>query len=281
MKKKILFACGMALAATLMAGCDKIEKDQYWLYAGANGTWYDTDEDVPMVQNAFIEKYTGVRCKNCPTADEVLHTALEKYGDRLSVAAIHSGAFAQPYGNDEDLRCDAGNAWYEYFGISTQPAALVMRAKSGTAWDLFTPTANFDDKIDAVLNADATVGILTTTVKDDNGNYCADIAVAFARDVQEELTLTVLLMEDGLYTTQITPTGDKVDNYEQNHVLRTTVTDPWGIDINAKGTAGEKRTVRLSIALDDHWNENNCTVVAFVSEKNTRKILNVSRTPLK
>ena len=132
MKKTILLVFSFYLLLSLTA-CDKIEEEQYWVYAGANGTWYDTDEEVPAVQRAVVEKYTGVRCVNCPKADEVLHEALEKYGEQLTVVAIHAGVFGEPYSGDEDLRTSNGTKWYEYFGISGQPAALLMRAKSGSA----------------------------------------------------------------------------------------------------------------------------------------------------
>lgn len=280
MKKTLLTFLLLSSYLSLLYSCDKIEKDRYWVYAGANGTWYDTDEDIPDVQNAFVEKYTGVRCVNCPKADEVLHAALEKYGDRLTVVAVHSGVFARPYGNDPDLTTDEGNSWYEYFGISAQPAAMLMRPKNGSAWDIFTPTSNFDSKIDEVLNAPASVAMKIASVADGNNGRAADIFVSFQSDIHDSLTLTVLLMEDKIYTTQESSTKNKIENYEQNHVLRQTITDPWGIDIDAAGTAGEKRTVRLNYEIKDHINPDNCTIVAFVSNKNTRKILNVTHCTL-
>lgn len=278
MKKILLFVFSFSFLLCFV-GCDKIEEDQYWVYAGANGTWYDTDEEVPTVQNAFVEKYTGVKCKNCPTADEVLHAALEKYGDRLTVLAVHAGPFGVPYTGDEDLRTDDGHVWYEYFGISGQPAALLMRGKSGSAWDIFTPTSNFDDKIDAIINAEPTISIKAKAVPEENGVHAVDIYVAFEKDVADELTLTVLLMEDHLHTTQMIPSGEKVENYEQNHVLRAIITDPWGIDVTT-GAAGDKRTIRLPFEMNEKWNTDNCHVVAFVSEKESRKILNVTQTQL-
>ncbi len=276
MKKAILLVFSFSLIVSL-ASCDKIEKDQYWIYAGVGGEWYDSDEEVPAVQCAFVEKYTGVRCVNCPKADEVLHAALEKYGDRLTVVAIHSGVFGRPYGSDEDLRTEDGETWYNYFGISAQPAAMLMRAKSGTAWDIFTPTSNFDGKIDAVLATAPTVAMKMNTVTDENGERAVDVFVSFLDNVEDSLTLTVLLMEDKIHTTQESATKSKIENYEQNHVLRDILTDPWGIDIVANGTAGEKRTVRLYYPMDSRWNPENCTLVAFVSDKATRRVLNVTK----
>jgi len=276
MKKAILLVFSFYLLVSF-SSCDKIEKDQYWIYAGVSGEWFDTDEEVPAVQNAFVEKYTGVRCVNCPRADEVLHAALEKYGDRLTVVAIHSGVFGRPYGTDEDLRTEDGETWYNYFGISAQPAAMLMRAGTGTAWDIFTPTSNFDGKIDAVLAATPSVGMKMEAVTDENDERAADVFISFEENVADSLTLTVLLMEDKIYTTQESAAKSRIENYEQNHVLREILTDPWGIDIVANGTAGEKRTVRLYYPMDSQWNPENCSLVAFVSDKATRGIINVTK----
>ena len=279
MKKAILLVFSFYLLVSL-SSCDKIEQDNYWVYAGASGTWYDTDEDIPAVQCAFIEKYTGVRCPNCPRADVVLHEALEKYGDRLAVVAIHAGShLGKPYGTDEDLRTEDGNTWFDYFGVNTQPAALVMRPWTGTAWNLFTPTANFDDKIDAVLGDAPAIGLKMESLETESDDRSVDLFVSFEREVTDSLTLTVLIVEDKILTTQLNG-SDKVENYEQNHVLRKIITDPWGIDVDAKGLAGEKRTLRLYFPLESHWKPEDCTLVAFVSDKASRRILNVTRTQL-
>ena len=279
MKKTILLVFSFYLLLSLTA-CDKIEEEQYWVYAGANGTWYDTDEEVPAVQRAFVEKYTGVRCVNCPKADEVLHEALEKYGEQLTVVAIHAGVFGEPYSGDEDLRTSNGTKWYEYFGISGQPAALLMRAKSGSAWDIFTPTSNFDDKIDAVISPAPEVSIKVVPMTEEGKITGADIFLSFEKTVEDSLTVTLLLTEDKIYTAQDSRTKARIEHYEQNHVLRAVITDPWGTDVAASGTAGEKRTVRLPFEMDERWHAENCHLVAFVSDKNTRKILNVAQTSL-
>lgn len=278
--KKILFFVFSFSFLLCFVGCDKIEEDQYWVYAGANGTWYDTDEEVPVVQRAFVEKYTGVRCVNCPKADGVLHDALEKYGEQLVVVAVHSGAFGNPFQNEEDLRTEGGNAWFSFFGINSQPAALLMRAKNGAAWDIFTPTSNFDDKIDAVLSPTPKVAIKVVPVNEEGKTVGADIYLSFEETVTDSLTVTLLLTEDKIYTTQESYTKSKIENYEQNHVLRGIITDPWGADVVASGTAGEKRTVRLPFEMNGKWKAADCHLVAFVSDKATRRILNVAETSL-
>lgn len=270
--KKIRIFSLLAAVALLFAACDKIEEDngKFVIFAGANGTWYDSDADIPNVQRAFIEKYTGVRCVNCPDADEAIHRASEKYGDAIVVAAIHANNnFGRPFGKDPDLRTEKGNIWFdEFIGSTGLPAAMVNR---NTA-DLFTPTSGLDDRIEAIINQESKINMLITS-GNDGDNYYAIIRLGFAQNVTEDLTLTLLVIEDKIYTTQ--SHGEReIENYEQNHVLRDIVTDAWGIDVDADGKQGTKRMVRLNFKLRSECVPANCHLVAFVSNKATRQIIN-------
>ena len=272
MKKLKLFAL-LATVVLSFVACDKIEEEngKFVIFAGANGTWYDSEADIPNVQRAFIEKYTGVRCVNCPFADEAIHAASEKYGDALVVAAIHANNnFGKPFGQEQDLRTPKGNIWFdEYIGTTGLPAAMINRNHD----DLFVPTSGLDDRIDAVINQESKINMLITSGADGD-KYYAIVRLGFAQDVTEELTLTVLVIEDKIYTTQLKQGEGEIENYEQNHVLRDIITDAWGIDVNADGKQGTKRMVRLNYELRKDCVPENCHLVAFVSNKATRRIIN-------
>ena len=85
-----------------------------------------------------------------------IHAASDKYGDSVVVVAVHSRStgFGRPLGNDPSLCTEYGDEWYDFFGIAAQPAAMINRQQAGGTWDLFTPTSNFDDRIEAVVNAE-------------------------------------------------------------------------------------------------------------------------------
>ena len=87
--KRLSILSLLAASLLLITACDKIDENEYVVFAGASGTWYDSEATVPSVQRAFVEKYTGVRCVNCPNADIVLHDLGKKYGDQLIISAIH------------------------------------------------------------------------------------------------------------------------------------------------------------------------------------------------
>ena len=120
--------------------------------------------------------------------------------------------------------------------------------------------------------------LITSSVEE--SKYVAEVHLGFAQDVPEELSLTVLVIEDKIYTTQMKQGEGEIENYEQNHVLRDIITDAWGIDVDANGQQGTKRMVRLNFELRSDCVPENCHLVAFVSDKATRKIINAAQCDL-
>lgn len=264
-----------------MASCDKINEEQYTIFAGAAGTWYETDAAIPHVQRAFIEKYTGVRCINCPKADEVIHAASNKYGDSVVVVAVHSRStgFGRPLGNDPNLCTESGDEWYDYFGIASQPAAMINRSQNNNSWDIFTPTTNFDDRIDAVVNQTPKIAVAIQNGLEEETCY-SDIYIEYLAENLNDLTLTLLLTEDKIYTRQSQQGVGEIENYEQNHVLRSVVTNLWGLDMPNNNSKGTKKLIRLYYTLPDNCNADNCHAVAFVSHRDSRQIVNCAQSNL-
>lgn len=273
MKKAILLVFSFYLLVSF-AACDKIEDDQHWVYSGVTAEWQDCKGDIPDIPRVMIEKYTGVRCVNCPKADTVLHEAMEKYPAQFIVVAVHAGVFSRPYGNDPSLSCPVAEEWHDYFGITAEPAGILMREKTSSGdWNIFTPIENFDNRIDEYLNTSREMAL--RAVRYDTGGYSyANIQIEFLKDVTEPLTLTVIAIEDNVKVTQESPNGH-VEDYPENHVLRCAITDPWGMDVVADGKKGTKRQVTIPIELTNVSNKNSCCIVAFISEKESRRILNV------
>ena len=266
----------------LFASCDKIKPDQdgnYVVFGGATGTWYDSHLELPATQRAIVEKYTGVRCTNCPAADVVINTALNKYGESLLAVAIHSGRFGEPLNGEQDLRTTEGTVWFDYFGITAQPSALVNRAHSGSSWDLFTPTSGFDDRIDAIVNNSAKVAVKVVSHHHAGNSYSADIYIDYKEDLTEPQTITLVVIEDSIFTTQ-RGQGEEFDHYAQNHVLRQTITNEWGMDVDADGINGTRRFVNLLFDLREDCIPEHCHLIAFLSNKESREIINAAECEL-
>ena len=266
----------------LFAACDKIEESQYIVYSGAAGEWYDGAGVADHSQRAIIEKYTGVRCLNCPVADEAITTALAQYNGKLLAVAIHdSGAFSKPYSGNTDLRTSYGNSWSHFFGVfdaAQYPSALVSRTPAGSGWDLFNPTSGINSHVDPIVNTDADVAI-EVGAKETEGNITATVNLEFLKSVTEPLNIPLFVIEDGINATQLLPDGQtRDDTYIHNHVLRDVITDLWGAEVDCTGTAGEKRMAKFEYSPEeDKVNITNSHIVAMITYRNTRQVLNVAQ----
>lgn len=270
-------------AAALFTACDKIADDEMIIYAGAAGEWYDGNSVADHSQRALLEKYTGVRCNNCPDADTLITEALANYNGKLIAVSIHDSnwSFCAPYPDNIDMRTEEGNIWSDYFrgsGTRQYPEALVNRKKAGEVRDIFTPTSGINSHVDPFLNQNAKVAIATNAELSTDNKISISVNIEFLEQVNDSLTLTLFMMEDGLVATQMTNHG-KVYDYVHNHILRDVITDVWGDDIKCTGAAGEKRMAIFNYdKFLPEWILSNCHIVAFVSNKSTREILNVAET---
>lgn len=278
MKKIIKSIVLFAACSFAFASCDKIEQDDYLVFSGATGQWFDGNGVADHSQRAIIEKYTGVRCINCPDADQVITAAVANYNGKLIAVSIHdSSVFTKPYGDDPDLRCPDGNTWSHFFGVfeaGQYPDAIVNRTSTSAGWDRFTPTSGVNERVDNIVSNEASVAIQVDAAKQES-NINIDVNLEMLQQVSETMTLTLLIMEDGITTIQANHDG-KDSNYVQNHVLRDVITDIWGADVDCTGTAGEKRIARFTYAPNTEWNLQNCHIVAIISNKNTLQVLNVA-----
>lgn len=272
---KKIFLCALASLA-LLAGCDKIEENDYTVFSGAAGTWYDGEGVTDQSQRVLLEKYTGPRCINCPTADDVITAAMSTFGNKLIPVAIHDTiSFGEPLG-DIDMRTIDGSIWSKYFGISSKPSALLNRQKSGSNFTQYDPTGSLDSPIQSLLNSGTAVAVAVESALSSD-TMTIDVNLQFLQTVSDELTLTLFIMEDGIVAPQYMPDASQNNNYVHNHVLRDVITDVWGADVDADGQQGTKRYCRFSYTgMQSDWNLDHCHIVAFVSYKSSRSILNAA-----
>ena len=272
--KKIFFGL---IGLICLVGCDKIEPENYTIYASAPLVW-EQGTSFDAVQRAYVEKYTGPKCSNCPLADATLDAAHHQFGDKLAVISInHPAGQGIPFPNQPDLRTDDGTTWDNYFGINAIPAAYLNRDK---AKQYSGSMDNITADISTAIGASPVVGI-EVTAEDSEGNGKLEItaSIVFAQNYSQPLTLTLALTEDSLAYKQILPDNSIEDEYVHNPMLRDVITDVWGADIDCTGAAGEARKTTVTYTVSDPSIKlENCNIVAFVSDKTSRKVLNCAQT---
>lgn len=258
-----------------VVSCDKIELGNYTVYAGAPVVW-EPGTAFDAVQRAYVEKYTGPKCSNCPLADVTLDAAHGQFGDRLAIVSInHPTGQGVPFPNQPDLRTDDGTAWDTYFGINAIPAAYLNRDK---AKQYSGSMDNITADISSAIGVSPVVGV-DVTASVNNGKVEITASIVFAQAYTQPLTLTLALTEDSLPYKQIMPDNSIEAEYVHNHMLRDVITDVWGADIDCTGAAGEARKTTVTYTVSDPSIKlENCNIVAFVSDKTSRQVLNCAQT---
>lgn len=261
----------IALAALLFfAACDKIDPEEYTVYDGAVITWSAGSAELQPIQRTLVEKFTGPRCNNCPTADITLDGLHDQWGDRLVLIAVnHPKGQGMPYPNEPDLRTDGGTAWDEYYGITAIPSAFINRDK-GTRFE--GEMSNIAAALDNAMQRQPIVALEAAATGESQINLSIDLQ--FIQSHTSDMTLTVAIVEDSLEYKQLLPDGTVDPDYSHNHMLRKVVTSFWGRDVEATGTAGQKVHGTMSFNLPEDCIATNCHIVVFLSDKSTRQVIN-------
>ena len=273
MKSRILGLIGLICLIGVVS-CDKIEPGNYTTGTTDGGSNWENAN----VHRVYVEKYTGPKCPNCPAADMTLDEAHHKYGDRLVIISInHPKGQGEPFPGDPDMRTDEGNIWDNYFGINAIPAAYINRS---TTTQYSGAMSNIIADIKDVISQAPQAGVEVGAILGDDDTLRITVDVELFRQMDDGITLTLALTEDSLKYRQIN--GSVIDsNYIHNHMLRAVITDVWGNDIPLEGNAGEHKIGQFKYKLTNpDINIENCHVVALVSRKSDRYVLNCAETTI-
>lgn len=268
--KKILIALMGVMGLMSLMGCDKIEPDangRYAVFAGSAATWTDGTPIANPVQHAYVEKYTGPICNNCPDADRTLEAAHTQFGDTLVLVSVNSkdNTLGAPGPDSPDMRTEDGAIWEDFWNIQSIPAAYINR--SGSVYT--SSMADISAGIRAAIDESPVVALEGSV--SGSSEISVDVNLQFIQAYTNPVTLTLVLTQDSLRYFQIDGTQPVYD-YVHNHMLRDVITDVWGADIDCTGAVGECRKATFRFPLPDgmeHWH-----VVALVSDKESRRVLN-------
>lgn len=237
-------------------------------------------ETLPR-QKHLIEQFTSTSCGYCPNGYDMLN-ALTSMRDDIAWVAVHGNM--NP--NYPDEYVIASNDTLLAFEISGYPSASFNRSfindasinGYGTLGVVISYGASaqqvasmFNEVMNTYTNVPSFASIeLATTY--DPATRKANIKVSgkgvedFKALMGDDAVISVYLTEDGLTSSQLDynqgPMGGWVNNYPHNHVLRATVPGVCGVPINWNGNAYEND---FSVTIDDAWNAENMSVVAFIS----------------
>lgn len=248
----------------------------------------EPEDTTTVKRNVILEDYTGHTCGNCPRAAKVAHDLEVAYGDsRVIVVAVHAGGFAVPAPPTypDDFRTPAGDELDQSFRISLQgnPNGMVSRVQVGGKYVL--SEGKWGAAVSSLLSTKPVVDLGVTRTFDTNTRELVlNADVRYIKAGKSNYRIVALITESGIIGDQIDydKTPSHVEDYEFEHVMRTSINGTWGDQISTTDPAAEsviKKEIRYTVPSE--WNARNCRVVVYVHDYNASKnILQAVALPL-
>lgn len=278
--KKILTLAAAILCAMLFTTCDKIESPFYEIVNVEDVTVDFPELDPNQVYRKILfEEFTGHRCTNCPDGHKKLEEIQERYGDTLIAVGIHFGSLAKPVGStySYDFRTESGNIIGESYAIDAIPAAIVNRNDKEGGWQ----RAQWMNVVSSIDRSSVPAALqLVNEYNGTDSTLKANVKMTMLTNYDRPIRLVIYLVEDGIVKPQKDGDQDILD-YVHNHVLRATLTDPFGYYMNDASDVwlkGDEGTFAATIDFSGKdWNMNNCYVVAFLLDNISHDVLQVEK----
>lgn len=284
--------------AALFFSCDKTESDCIYLdkrlcdpdyvppIIGGEDNIVDFDEDLSSYESTvLLEDFTGYRCTNCPPATVTAGNLKDQHGDRLVVVAVHcTPYFAGPLGSDPDyfnldFRTEEGEQYFEDYEFVGLPGGLVNRkADENEVYPV--PFGSWGQRVESYLAEPAMAYIDIKYIPDISEIEDSIMVVIHARplnNLQGSYNIVIGVIEDGIEEAQKYPTYTDYD-YVHNHVFRGNINGPYGSPAFSDTdtlAADEAFMFEAKIPVNEEWNLSNCSVITYISNADTREIIQV------
>ncbi len=268
----------LGLIILLLSSCDKVEEP--YIEEVTFDCIYGAS-DLP-VRKFLIEDFTGWNCQNCPQATREIESLIKRYPCHIVAIGVHAGYFGYTTGGP-DFTTDVG---YElggdgtnlgFFNVILQPIGVLNRK----SWDdeFRVQHTEWEDSIVSFLENHhlSKIGIQIENNYNAESKELSSIitTTAYEKEVGK-LSLVVYLTESHIIGTQ--KDGSlTIEDYEHNHVLRAGLNSTWGEVISDVDSVATNTvfTNNLSLILDNDWVPENCKVIAFISNTETKEIIQV------
>ena len=251
MKRNSIYLCALSILCVLCGACDYIDEDERLIYV----------KPVAIGRTVLIEDFTGQNCLNCPKATEVIAGLQKSYGDSCVVAvAIHSGDFGYMRGDRNrpyPLTTDMGDAYFQHWGLSSQPVGMVNRQAP-------SDYANWGTQVFEQLQQTARVDLRVVSSYDNESRQVDITVYSMGMDGKVFGKLQLWLTEDNITEGQRMPDGVWNKEYTHNHVFRDAVNGAWGSDYNIVEGYIQTEEFSYTIPEDKDWVPENMHIVTFV-----------------
>ncbi len=279
MKKIFVIVAGLLVLAWV-SSCDKLDEPYMTVKK-------DTDETGKVVRRVLLEDYTGHTCVNCPEASLVAEGLEGGYNGRLIVIAVHAGYYATAYPTGDftaNYTSTAGNDWFTDFEVQVNPKGMVNR----TAYEgsLVLGSDQWGNAVESQMALPQQANLtIEATFDTSSGQVQATLDSKFMAVLSGSYSLTVCITEDSLISPQknnnpeVGPTPIIYD-YVFMNVLRGSVNGSYGEVLTTAVDTSKTIEKNYNFTLDPSWNPKHLNLVAFISNAETKEIIQAAKEPL-
>lgn len=260
-----------AAAALVMTGfgltsCDNVGEDERYIL----GT------SVKPERAVLLEDFTGQNCINCPDAHKVVEQLEEQYGkDKLIAVSIHSGSFGMSTSRTDfdrgriGLMTEEGNALMEAYGIQSFPMGVINMGQP-MVYDLWPTAVRNAFMVETDVNIDLKVSYAPAADDSEENGYTGKISIdaEVKSGSTRQANVQFWIVENNIVASQRN-IETTVPDYVHNNVFRGQVfgglrgnsySFTAGFPVEVTGEIDNRWTSK------EHWNVNNLSVVAIVSD---------------
>ncbi len=282
----------LLITVVLCSGCDIIEApyldnptaalpadEQCLILAEASDPFSE-----PIIRKVLVEEMSGHQCGNCPAAGELVHNLKKNtFAGQMVVITIHAGALSNPKSSGEsfttDYRTPEGNALYnELNPFDVVPLGLVERR------DRIVGVGAYESRITQALQQVPEAGIrIFNCFEPDSLRLTTVIDVKYLAPGGENDHLAVYLIEDNIVDWQKDYRYSEPDlpAYTHHDLLRSAINGVWGEPISDEPISPDSQFRKsYSFDLKPSWNADNCKVVAFLYNRDSKVVRQAEEMPV-
>lgn len=270
----------------LLSSCDKIENpiaEKYRYQDEIYGPAPTFTPEGAAHQRVLLEDFTGHDCGNCPNGHIAAADILDNHEEDVAVVAVHAGSLAQP------LPPEYPNDWTtqegEYYlltqvGQDIMPKGRINRLPGAST--IFSPSA-WANKVNEALALTPEVNLqLQTEYRAINNHWNVHVFSEWFQNLTGDYRLVVLLTESGIVAPQLWygQTPEYIPEYIHKHMLRASGSGATGYVVATNPQAGNQFTNSYTFNWNPAWKADSCEVVAFLTEGDNGRVLNVAKAKL-
>ena len=266
------------LSILFIFSCNKVDNP---LKPIDDSTCGDENGILP-IRKILVEDYTAHKCVFCPLAADKLEEIKDKYCDHIIPISVHVGHLAEPDDDyPEDYRSTVGNELDGYYNISASlPKGLINRTEyEGST--ILSPNS-WEDYINTLYGTKPQVNIsIESSFNEVTKKITANISAEYLSDINYNMNIGLYVTEDSIIGPQKF-VGDPhvIENYVNRHVLRKGVNGAFGENFVSSAKFGQIIEKTFIFEANEVWNINHCELVAFISNTETKEILQAESEPI-